>query len=105
MTTMAADDQGRRSDEAPAHVDDRIQAMTSAVNPVALPGGRLLYVTGTANRNSLARGKIFSVETDPATGRFLGAPVTESKYAANSISSISASEDGSTCMRRRSPWR
>jgi DNA-binding winged helix-turn-helix (wHTH) protein/Tol biopolymer transport system component len=61
-----------------------------------LPNGRLLYVTGTAIRNSLAQGKILAVETDPATGRFLDAPVSESQYGANSISSISASGDGST---------
>lgn len=94
-----AQEEGRWVCESVDAVDGKRLAREENVrirSAVLLPNGRLLYVTGTANRNSLTQGMIFSVATDPATGRFLGAPVRESQYVANSISSISASQDGST---------
>ena len=60
---------------------------------VISPEGKLQYVT--LPRTSLVQQKIMSVQTDPATGRFLGTPVSEASPPVYSNSEISASRDGS----------
>ncbi|MGA2048997.1 MAG: winged helix-turn-helix domain-containing protein [Terracidiphilus sp.] len=58
-----------------------------------LPDGRLYYPANESYAE-LKRARLMTVKTDPATGRFLGAPTLAANFDAGVAGSISASADG-----------
>lgn len=71
---------------------------------VMSPDGTLHYVTGASPETSLVQQTILSVQTDLATGRFLGTPAKGIPLNAGSVYAISASRDGSrTAVIGRTP--